>query len=226
MKPHMGEWRGTGGLVLWIDIDPAAQREADDWYVDEHLPERVSVAGYRSARRYVAIDAAPKYLSVFEADTPESLASPGYLGLVSRISEQSRRLRGAFSGVVRNTFRVLASAGRARGGVIASYRLKCDRPELADAERALAGQVADLVRLPGVVAAHWLAAAPEIRARLDSVRATGQSDGIAQHVLLVEATQGAELEAVQQGPMSMGVLSQLGWRVEAYGTYQFMVEFS
>jgi hypothetical protein len=61
----MGQWKGSGGLILWIDIDPAVQDEADAWYLDEHLPERVQVAGYRSARRYVAIEAEPRYLSVF-----------------------------------------------------------------------------------------------------------------------------------------------------------------
>jgi hypothetical protein len=150
----MGQWKGSGGLILWIDIDPAVQDEADAWYLDEHLPERVQVAGYRSARRYVAIEAEPRYLSVFEADSPEALASPGYLGLVSRISEQSRRIRAAFRHVVRNTFEVTASHGRARGGVIGSYRLRAAAADRSAADAALSALVENLAHMPGVVAAH------------------------------------------------------------------------
>ena len=56
----MSKWQGTGGLMLWIDVDPALRRETDAWYVDEHLPERVDIAGYRNARRYLAVEGAPR----------------------------------------------------------------------------------------------------------------------------------------------------------------------
>jgi hypothetical protein len=222
----MGRWNGSGGLVLWIDIDPAMQDEADAWYLDEHLPERVQVAGYRSARRYVAIEATPRYLSVFEADTPEALASPGYLGLVSRISEQSRRIRAAFRDVVRNTFEVTASQGRARGGVVGSFRLQPASADRRAADAALSTLVENLAHMPGVVAAHALKAAPHIRARLDAVRVTGQSDATAEQVLLIEATGPAELARLRLGPTSDAALMRSGWQVEAYGTYRLMAEFS
>jgi len=222
----MGQWKGSGGLILWIDIDPAVQDEADAWYLDEHLPERVQVAGYRSARRYVAIEAEPRYLSVFEADSPEALASPGYLGLVSRISEQSRRIRAAFRHVVRNTFEVTASHGRARGGLIGSYRLRAAAADRSAADAALSALVENLAHMPGVVAAHALKAAPHIRARLDAVRVTGQSDASAEQVLLVEATGPDELAHVRCGAASDAALARCGWQVEAYGTYRLMAEFS
>ena len=123
----MSQWNGTGGLLLWIDVDPALQREADAWYVAEHLPERVDIAHYRNARRYVAVEGAPRYLSIFEADTPDALASEGYLGLVRKISAQSQRIRAGFSTVVRNTFSVRASVGRGRGGHGRQFSPECKR---------------------------------------------------------------------------------------------------
>ena len=225
----MSKWKGTGGLLLWIDVDPALHRETDAWYVDEHLPERVDIAGYRNARRYVAVEGTPRYLSIFEADTPEALASEGYLGLVRKISEQSQRIRGGFSNVVRNTFRVRASTGRGRGGFVASFRLRAEprgNASIEQAEAAIDALVSQLATEHGIVGAHWLKAAPEIRARLDAVRAVGQQDRSTEHVLIVETTQREEIAALRQRMLSPPELLKLGWAEEAFGIYQLMVEFS
>src|SRR6267154_4190695 len=97
---------GTGALALWLDVAPELDCETDSWYIDEHMPERIDIGGYLRARRFEALDGAPAYLTLFEAQTPAALASEGYLRLVGRISEQSRRIRVGFSNVVRNTFAV------------------------------------------------------------------------------------------------------------------------
>ena len=225
----MSKWKGTGGLLLWIDVDPALHRETDAWYVDEHLPERVDIAGYRNARRYVAVEGSPRYLSIFEADTPEALASEGYLGLVRKISEQSQRIRGGFSNVVRNTFCVRASAGRGRGGFVASFRLQMaprGNAPMEEAEAVIDALVPRLATKQGIVGVHWLKAAPEIRARLDAVRAVGQQDRSTEHVLIVEATQREEIAELRRRVMSPPELLKLGWSEEAFGIYQLMVEFS
>jgi hypothetical protein len=223
----MSKWHGTGGLMLWIDVDPALRRETDAWYVDEHLPERVDIAGYRSARRYLALEGAPQYLSIFEADTPEALASEGYLGLVRKISEQSQRIRAGFSNVVRNTFRVRASIGRARGGLVGSLRLRApSRDSRIQAEAAIDALIPQIAAAHGVVGAHWLEAAPEIRARLDAVRAVGQQDSSTDYALIIETTQREEMAELHERMLSAAALSKLGWSEDAFGVYQLMVEFS
>ena len=123
MDAIMGVLMGTGALMLWLDVAPELDRETDAWYIDEHMPERIDVGGYLRARRYVAIEGTPAYLTLFEAQTPSALASDGYLRLVSRISAQSQRIRGGFSNVVRNTFEVRQSRGRGIGAIVASLRL-------------------------------------------------------------------------------------------------------
>ncbi|MGE0797690.1 MAG: hypothetical protein AB7G13_00730 [Lautropia sp.] len=217
----MSRFEGTGALALWIDIEPALQAEADVWYVDEHLPERIIKAGYRRAARYVAIEGAPRYLSLFEADTPEALASPGYLALVREISEQSRRLRAGFGNVVRNTFAVRASVGRGDGGVIGAFRLS-PAGAAGAAGTALDALLPQLVSAPCIIAAHRLEAAPAVRAAMDAVRATGTGDARVDHVLLVEATQASDLAARRAGPLADAALAAAGWRVDAYGVYQLL----
>jgi hypothetical protein len=222
----MSGLEGSGALVLWIDVAPALQAETDAWYVDEHLPDRVRVAGYRRASRYVAVSGSPRYLSVFEADTPQALASDGYLSLVRQISPQSQRIRAGFSNVARNTFTVRASAARARGGLVASLRLvPAAAPDGSAPSAALAvidALVPRLLMEHCIVGAHWLQSAPEVRATMDAVRAVGTADAAVDHVLLVEATQAHELDALRQGPLSETALRAAGWQLTAFGIYQLL----
>jgi hypothetical protein len=67
----MSALMGSGALALWLDVAAEFDRETDGWYVEEHLPERIDVGGYLRARRFVAIEGSPSYL------TPAALASEG-----------------------------------------------------------------------------------------------------------------------------------------------------
>jgi hypothetical protein len=218
---------GSGALALWLDVAGELDRETDGWYIDEHMPERIDVGGYLRARRYVAIEGQPAYLTLFEAQTPAALASEGYLRLVSRISEQSQRIRAGFSNVVRNTFKVRASEGRGIGATVASLRLAPrDATSLEAALEALDALAAQLLRRHGVVGVHWLQAAPEVRARMDQVRVTGRADASVDHVLLIEATRVADAEAVRREAVSIAALAGAGWVEQAFGIYGLMYEVS
>lgn len=223
----MGALMGSGALVLWLDVAPDLDRETDGWYIDEHLPERIDIGGYLRARRYVAIDGAPAYLSLFEARTPAALASDGYLRLVGQLSEQSRRIRRGFSNVARNTFEVIQSRGRGIGAIVASLRLTPRSTTEAEAAvAALDANVPNLMRRHGVVGVHWLQAAHDVRARMDAVRATGQSDAIVDYTLLIEATRLADAQEIRRDAVSTGALEQAGWTDRGFGIYSLMYEVS
>ena len=50
------------GLLLTMTEPPAAmEEEFNAWYETEHLPERLAIAGFRSARRWVAPVAPGEY---------------------------------------------------------------------------------------------------------------------------------------------------------------------
>jgi hypothetical protein len=218
---------GSGALLLWLDVAPELDRETDAWYIDEHMPERIDIGGYLRARRFGAVEGAPAYLTLFEAQTPAALASEGYLRLVGRISEQSRRIRAGFSNVVRNTFEVRQSRGRGIGTIVASLRLTPKIAARAEAvAAALDAQVPQLLRRPGVVGVHWLQAAPEVRARMDAVRAVGQSDAGADYVLLIEATRVAEVQAIRRDAVSAAALERSGWAEQGFGIYNLLYEVS
>lgn len=70
-----------GLLLTMTEPPPAMEEEFNAWYDDEHMGERLSIPGFRSARRWVADVPAGqgKYLATYELDAPEVLASEKYL---------------------------------------------------------------------------------------------------------------------------------------------------
>jgi len=223
----MSTLQGSGALLLWLDVAAELDRETDGWYIDEHMPERIDIGGYHRARRFRALEGAPTYLTMFEADTPDALASAGYLQLVGKISEQSQRIRAGFSNVVRNTFAVRASVGRGVGTMLGSLRLCPSQPHAAArAIGELDAWVPQWMSEHGIVGVHSLQAAPEVRAKMDAVRAVGHSDATTGHVLLIEATRESDVSALRDGSLSDEALAAMGWHVEAYGLYSLLYEVS
>ncbi len=216
---------GSGALALWIDVDPALDKETDAWYIVEHLPERIDIGGYRRARRFQAMEGAPRYLTLFEADTPDALASQGYLSLVGKISEQSKRIRAGFSNVARNTFHVRATQGRGLGSVTISLRLRLAAgSDAAAAHRWLEQRLREAMTRHAIVGAHSLEAAPEVRARMDAVRVTGVGDAKVEQAVLIEATRAEDLHAVRADLFATRALREGGWTEEAYGLYALLYE--
>jgi hypothetical protein len=82
------------GLLLTLtEPPPAMEEEFNAWYDTEHLAERLSIPGFRSARRWVA-DVAPgegKYLATYELESPAVLSSAAYLARFENQTPWSRR---------------------------------------------------------------------------------------------------------------------------------------
>src|SRR5438034_11005985 len=69
---------GKGMLLTSMNIDTAHEAEFNRWYDREHLEERVAIPGFLEARRYIAHDGNPKYLSRYSTETFEVLDSHAY----------------------------------------------------------------------------------------------------------------------------------------------------
>lgn len=73
--------RGSGLLLVMMDVDPAHEREFNEWYDEEHFPERATCPGVVDARRFRALEGAPKYLAYYELDSVAVLDSDAYQGI-------------------------------------------------------------------------------------------------------------------------------------------------
>lgn len=70
-----------GLLLTMTEVPPELDAEFNDWYDREHLPERLAIPGFVSARRWQT-DLKPgagKYLATYELESAAVLESPPYL---------------------------------------------------------------------------------------------------------------------------------------------------
>jgi len=85
-----------GLLLTMTEPPPAMEEEFNAWYDDEHMAERLSIPGFRSAQRWVT-DCPPgegKYLATYELDSRAVLESPGYLARFQNQTPWSKRCLG------------------------------------------------------------------------------------------------------------------------------------
>ena len=86
------------GLLLTItEPPPRMEEEFNAWYDEEHLPERLSIPGFLSARRWVC-DCRPgegRYLATYELESAAVLASPAYLARFEKPTPWTRRCLGS-----------------------------------------------------------------------------------------------------------------------------------
>jgi hypothetical protein len=85
------------GLLLTLtEPPPQMEEEFNAWYDTEHIPERLSIPGFRSARRWVAQGrrGEGKYLATYELESPAVLTSPQYLSFFEKQSAWTQRCLG------------------------------------------------------------------------------------------------------------------------------------
>ena len=73
--------RNRGLLLTMTETPPGIEAEFNNWYDTEHLPERLAIPGFLSARRWVA-EVEPgqgKYLATYELESAAVLESSAYL---------------------------------------------------------------------------------------------------------------------------------------------------
>ena len=76
---------GTTILVVMMEVEEADDEVFNKWYDEEHLPERMSIPGYVSARRFMLEPGDPRnnggvlrYLCIWEMEDESPLVSQIY----------------------------------------------------------------------------------------------------------------------------------------------------
>src|SRR4030081_892434 len=115
---------GKGMLLTSMDIDPANEAEFNRWYDREHLEERVAIDGFLEARRYVAHEGRPKYLSLYSTETFDVLDSPAYRAALANPTDWSTRTMALFRNMIRAVARITISRGNGRGAALGIVRLR------------------------------------------------------------------------------------------------------
>jgi len=112
-----------GVLAIWNDRRPGTETEYEAWYRGEHLPERLSIPGFRAAWRYRVVEGEPEYFTFYETTTPEVLFSEPYIKRVENPTELTRRvMSGIFTNATRALLTRMARWGILRGVFAVSVR--------------------------------------------------------------------------------------------------------
>ncbi|KAF9447371.1 hypothetical protein P691DRAFT_706926 [Macrolepiota fuliginosa MF-IS2] len=101
-----------GLLLVFGQCEPdVPTQDFNDWYDDEHAPARLTVPGITSAIRYKAVDdEKPDWLAIYDLATPETTASPEYLGLRNTASENERALIPRLPVLQRRTYSLITQS--------------------------------------------------------------------------------------------------------------------
>src|SRR4029434_10584230 len=68
--------KGRGIFLVYVDNDTEHDKEFNEWYNTEHLPELLAVPGILAAARYQAVKGGPKYLACYELDNVAVMQTP------------------------------------------------------------------------------------------------------------------------------------------------------
>jgi hypothetical protein len=129
----------TGILAVWNDRADAIADDYERWYMGEHIPERLGVPGFRTARRYEAIDADRRFFTFYEVDSPNVLTSPAYLARLGSPTELTRTIMPNFLGMIRSLFVEKTREGSGAGGAAVVLRYANSTP--ADLPRGVIASV-------------------------------------------------------------------------------------
>ena len=141
---------GEAVVAIWNGIEPEAREQFYDWHVNEHMPERVGIPGFRRGRRYIAADDAthPEFFTLYEADAMPVLSGMDYANRLNDPTPGTRASTSRFTDTFRALSRVIVSHGPGTGGVLLSIRFDCDETHLI-AVRAMVRAAAQGRRVTG-----------------------------------------------------------------------------
>ena len=80
----------SGLLFVHAEPGPAVpESEFNDWYNNEHVPDRIPLPCFHSWSRWTSADPAPPtHLALYDMDKPESLNDPAHVALLQNPSER------------------------------------------------------------------------------------------------------------------------------------------
>ena len=150
---------GKGMLLTSMDIDPSDEANFNRWYDREHLEERVAIDGFLEARRYIAHQGSPKYLSLYSTRTFDVLDSPVYRTALASQTEWSKATMARFKNMIRAVARITISRGKGRGAALGIVRLRATAGS-EDGLRSALREKLDPEKLDGIISMHRIESDP------------------------------------------------------------------
>lgn len=127
----------TGILAIWNDCLSEAETQYEDWYMGQHLPERVGVPGFRIGRRYQAVAADLRYFTYYDTETPEVLWSDAYRERLANPTLETAEIMQYFRNMNRTVCQRVSQMGQFVAGHAVTARLNKLPDDVAETQSAL-----------------------------------------------------------------------------------------
>lgn len=176
----------SGILAVWNDRSEAIKLDYERWYVNEHIPERLAVRGFRTARRYEAIEADRTFFTYYEVDSPDVLVDPSYTARLANPTPMTQRIMPHFYGMVRSVFVETVREGCGLGGALMVARYMNGAP--TNLPRA-ALETVDRSEI--ISAKVWQPAAPNVPTDTPESRTRPGLDAVASGAIVIETAREA-----------------------------------
>ena len=211
---------GSAAMVLFYGIADEAIADHDHWHTHEHFPERLGVPGFLRASRWVAVDAEPRYLVLYEVEELAVLSGAPYLARLNNPTPWTTKMMPSFRGMVRGFCAVTASAGDALGQALFALRYLPGKGEEAGLQQWLAAEVLPaLAAQPGLASAHLLA--PAAQPPMSKEQGIRGKDAELPRVLLVTGYDVAALARAASGALAPAAFERRGAQAPlARGVYR------
>lgn len=198
----------TGLLGVWCDCAPEAEAEWNRWYDNEHVPERAGISGFRNGRRYRAVSGRPRYLALYDLDSPSAMGADAYRARLDNPTPWTTAMMPQFRNFVRSVFTTQFEAGEGYGGVVATMRFRV----LRDPETAVA-LLRPLLDRPGVLRVRLCAADEALSCPPSTERdLRAEADSWAPWAILVDGRDGTSLRTALAADLPTSALRGAGLR--------------
>lgn len=191
--------KGSAFLAIWHDIAEGRHEAYIEWHTREHMPERLSIPGFRTGKRLHA-PRASRYVfgTIYAADNVEVFRSDAYLARLNNPTPWTAEVAPSFQNFLRVACDRVATAGTGDGGSMATIRFDfASAGSDAALRQAAQGLVEAVQALPGVACVHLGIARSEVsgvRTRETELRSAMAEKGF-DAVLLIEGASRGGLEA-------------------------------
>jgi hypothetical protein len=206
---------GKGMLLTSMDVDTADETEFNRWYDREHLEERVAIPGFLEARRYIAHQAGPKYLSLYSTAEFDVLDSAAYRTALANQTAWSKANISRFKNMIRAVARITISRGTGRGAALGIIRLR-PGATAKDALRTTLHDRLDPRDRDGIISMHLMENDPALSKPLTD-NASDSDPGAGDWFVLIDGTNVAAIDAA-----ITALIAALELAVVSKGIYRLM----
>lgn len=201
---------GRAAVAMWWDIAAEMEREFEHWHSIEHMPERLSIPGFRRGTRWKS-DGGSAYFVLYEARTFATISAGPYLERLNNPTPWSQKLMPHHRNMVRSLCRVRWSSGAFVARSLLTLRIACRPRQARRLTQALGEEILPaLTKKPQVVGAHLLESVSPSGVALTTEQKIRGGDATADRVVLVSSYDPNVLDAIAREELGDEVLTRLG----------------